>query len=123
LKPQRPYKRTDRVGEQILEIITDTAARYIDLSHLGFVTFTGVDLAPDFKSAKVFFSILNPTREIQILEKEINTFVKAFKRYLGPAIRIKHIPDLRFIYDESLNYSEKMNQMIQSINIPKNNDS
>jgi|TARA_B100000029_G_scaffold404207_1_gene404193 ribosome-binding factor A len=122
LKPQRPFKRTDRVGEQILEIITDTAARYIDLSHLGFVTFTGVDLAPDFKSAKIYFSVLNPTRDIQTLQKEINAFVKAFKRYLGPAIRIKHIPDLRFIYDESLIYSEKMNQIIQSVNIPKDND-
>ena len=35
MKPQRPYKRTDRVKEQIIEIITDTATKHIDIKQLG----------------------------------------------------------------------------------------
>ena len=123
MKPQRPYKRTDRVGEQILEIVTDTAAKNIDLNHLGFITFTGVDVSPDLRSAIIYFSALNPTDEIQNIESKINIIAKGFKKYLGIEMRIKNIPDLRFIYDQSLNYAEEMNQMIQSIEIPKNNDS
>jgi|TARA_B100001964_G_scaffold19430_1_gene19796 ribosome-binding factor A len=123
LKPQRPYKRTDRVGEQILEIVTDTAAKHIDLNHLGFVTFTGIDVSPDLRSAIIYFSALNPTDEIQNIENKINTIAKGFKKYLGIEMRIKNIPDLRFIYDQSLNYTDKINQMIQTIVIPKQNDS
>ncbi len=123
MKPQRPYKRTDRVGEQILEIVTDTAAKHIDLNHLGFVTFTGIDVTPDLRSAIIYFSALNPTDEIQNIENKINTIAKGFKKYLGIEMRIKNIPDLRFIYDQSLNYTDKINQMIQTIVIPKQNDS
>tara|TARA_B100000959_G_scaffold168355_1_gene176318 strand:+ start:3755 stop:4126 length:372 start_codon:yes stop_codon:yes gene_type:complete len=123
LKPQRPFKRTDRVGEQILEIVTDTAAKHIDLNHLGFVTFTGIDVSPDLRSAIIYFSALNPTDEIQNIENKINTIAKGFKKYLGIEMRIKNIPDLRFIYDQSLNYTDKINQMIQTIVIPKQNDS
>ena len=123
MKPQRPYKRTDRVGEQILEIITDTAAKNIDLNHLGFITFTGIDVSPDLRSVKIFFSALNPTDDVQNIEKKINSIAKGFKKYLGIEMRIKNIPDLRFIYDQSLNYTEKINQMIQSIDISKHNDS
>lgn len=123
MKPQRPYKRTDRVGEQILEIVTDTAAKHIDLNHLGFVTFTGIDVSPDLRSAIIYFSALNPTDEIQNIENKINTIAKGFKKYLGIEMRIKNIPDLRFIYDQSLNYTDKINQMIQTIDIPKQNDS
>ena len=123
MKPQRPYKRTDRVGEQILEIVTDTAAKHINLNHLGFITFTGIDVSPDLRSVKIFFSALNPTDDVQNIEKKINSIVKGFKKYLGIEMRIKNIPDLRFIYDQTLNYTEKINQMIQSIDIPKNNDS
>ncbi len=123
MKPQRPYKRTDRVGEQILEIVTDTAAKHIDLNHLGFVTFTGIDVTPDLRSAIIYFSALNPTDEIQNIENKINTIAKGFKKYLGIEMRIKNIPDLRFIYDQSLNYTDKINQMIQTIDIPKQNDS
>lgn len=123
MKPQRPYKRTDRVGEQILEIITDTAAKHIDINHLGFITFTGIDVSPDLRSAIIYFSALNPTDEIQNIENKINIIAKGFKKYLGIEMRIKNIPDLRFIYDQSLNYTDKINQMIQAIVIPKQNDS
>ena len=123
MKPQRPYKRSTRVGEQILEIVTDTAAKHIDLNHLGFITFTRIDVSPDLRSAIIFFSALNPTDDVQNIEKKINSIAKGFKKYLGIEMRIKNIPDLRFIYDQSLNYTEKMNRMIQSIEIPKNNDS
>ena len=123
MKPRRPYKRTDRVGEQILEIVTDTAAKHIDLNNLGFITFTGIYVSPDLRSAKIFFSALNPIDDVQIIEKKINSMSKGFKKYLGMEMRIKNIPDLRFIYDQSLNYTEKMNQIIQSIEITKHNDS
>ena len=48
---------------------------------------------------------------------------KGFKKYLGMEMRIKNIPDLRFIYDQSLNYTEEMSQVIESLEIPQNNDS
>ena len=123
MKPQRPYKRSTRVGEQILEIVTDTAAKHIDLNYLGFITFTGIDISPDLRFAKIYFSVLNPTDNSQNIEYKINDISKRFKKYLGLEMRIKNIPDLRFIYDKSTDYAEKMNQMIQSIDIPKDNDS
>ena len=123
MKPQRPNKRSTRVGEQILEIVTDTAAKHIDLNYLGFITFTGIDISPDLRFAKIYFSVLNPTDNFQNIEFKINGISKRFKKYLGLEMRIKNIPDLRFIYDKSTDYAEKMNQMIQSIDIPKDNDS
>ncbi len=85
--------------------------------------FTGIDVSPDLRSAIIYFSALNPTDEIQNIENKINTIAKGFKKYLGIEMRIKNIPDLRFIYDQSLNYTDKINQMIQTIVIPKQNDS
>ena len=123
MKPQRPYKRSTRVGEQILEIVTDTAAKHIDLNYLGFITFTGIDISPDLRFAKIYFSVLNPTDNSQNIEYKINNISKRFKKYLGLEMRIKNIPDLRFIYDKSTDYTEKMNQIIQSMEIPKDNES
>ena len=50
MKPQRPYKRTDRVKEQILEIITDTATKHIDIKSKGLNISECVYLAGQFKS-------------------------------------------------------------------------
>ena len=49
---QLPFKRTDRVGQQIKSILGDIALKYISLDHIGFVTFTSVDISNDLRNAK-----------------------------------------------------------------------
>ena len=41
----KPYDRIDRVNNQILDILGDILIKHIDLSYLGFVTFTKIDTA------------------------------------------------------------------------------
>ena len=118
MKPQRPYKRTDRVKEQILEIITDTAAKHIDIKKFGFITFTKINLTSDLRSATKSFSILNATDKIQIIEDKLNKMSGGFKKYIGLEMRLKNIPDVNFSYDYSMDYTEKMNKIIKNINIP-----
>ena len=48
---QLPFKRTDRVGQQIKSILGDIALKYISLDHIGFVTFTSVNISNDLRNA------------------------------------------------------------------------
>ena len=48
----------DRVGNQVLDILCGILTKNINFSHLGFVTFTHVDVAPDLRTAKVYYSVL-----------------------------------------------------------------
>ena len=57
----KPYDRIDRINNQILDILGDILIKHIDLSHLGFVTFTKIDTTRDLRIAKVYYSVLNPT--------------------------------------------------------------
>jgi len=122
LRAQLPYKRTQRVGEQIQEILGEIALKYINLSPFGFVTFTSVDLSPDFHLAKVYFSVYQPKKEIQEIERELNRLIKAFKKYMGPELHIRTTPDLQFIFDESMVYHEKIEEVLNSITPRKKND-
>ena len=122
LGAQLPYKRTQRVGEQIQEILGEIAIKYIDLSLFGFVTFTGVDLSPDFHLAKVYFSVYQPKKEITVIERDLNRLTKSFKKYMGPELHIKNTPDLQFIFDESMVYHEKIEVVLNSIKPKKKND-
>lgn len=119
MKQPLPYKRTDRVGHQVIRILGEIAARHIDLSHLGFITFTGVQVAPDLRYARIYYSVINPQMEIDKITDELNQKVKAFKKYLAPELPLKNLPDLRFFYDGSLDYMEKISTIIQDIDIPE----
>ena len=55
----------DRVSNQVLDVLSGILIKNIDLSYLGFVTFSHVDVAPDLRSAKVYYSVLGRKKSNQ----------------------------------------------------------
>ena len=119
---KKPYNRVDRVGNQILDILSSILIKYIDLSNLGFITFTYVRVSPDLRNAKVFYSILDSKKTDEEINIAINQKRKAFKKYMGPQLQLKSTPDLRFYRDESILYENKINQMLLKLNISEDKD-
>ena len=110
-----PYKRTDRIGQQIRKILGQITLKYIDLSHLGFITFTEVNISPDLRSANVFYSVLDPKYPKDEIQAAMNDLRKAFQKYIGPELKIKNIPKLKFYFDESQEYSEKIDKLLKDL--------
>ena len=124
MKSKKPYSRVERVNKQILDILSDILSKNIDLSYLGFVTFIKVDVAPDLKTANVFFSVLNPKRPEKEVILEFNKKRKAFKKFMGPQLQLRNIPDLRFYLDNSFEHGEKIERLLKdSISKSEKHDS
>ena len=113
MNSNKPYKRVDRINRQILDILSDILIKNIDLSYLGFITFTSVDVAPDLRTAKVFYSILSGKLPNSKVDVEINRKQKAFKKFMSPQLSLRYTPDIRFILDETLAYSEKIDNLLK----------
>ena len=111
----KPYNRSERVEKQVLEIISSIAIKHIDLSSLGFITFTGVDISPDLKNAKIFFSVLNQKIPDDDLEVVINKKQKAFKKFLSPELHLRTTPKIQFINDKKLSYQEKIDNLLNNL--------
>ena len=112
MNSKKPYTRVDRINRQILNILSDILIKNIDLSYLGFVTFTNVDVAPDLRTAKVFYSVLSGKFPNSKVDIEINKKRKAFKKFMSPQLSLRYTPDIRFILDETLVYSEKIDTLL-----------
>lgn len=113
MKVVKPYKRVDRVNNQILDILSSILIKNINLSHLGFITFTKVDTAPDLRSAKIYYSVMSPQFSEERINIEIQKKQKAFKKFMGPELKLKNTPDIRFHLDETLKYSEKIDRLLK----------
>ncbi len=50
---------------------------------------------------------------------EINKKSKAFRKYLGQEMTTKFTPKLRFFYDDSLEYTEKLDQLFNDLKSEK----
>tara|TARA_A100001011_G_C13964523_1_gene696669 strand:- start:299 stop:679 length:381 start_codon:yes stop_codon:yes gene_type:complete len=113
LTSNKPYSRSERVEKQILDLISSIALKNINLSYLGFITFTEVDISPDLKNAKIFYSVLNQKIPDDELEIEINRKQKAFKKFLSPELHLRTIPKIQFVKDKKLSYQQKIGHLLK----------
>lgn len=79
---------------------------------LGMTTITAVELTKDYSYAKVFVSFFgdgDPQVKIAILEE-----AKGFIRHeLSQKMKIRKLPDLRFVYDDTLQKAAKLDELIK----------
>ena len=117
MKTLRPYKRTDRVANEIKEILGNIQTHQVDLSNLGFITFSKVTVSPDLKNAKVFFTVLNEKQPSNIIEIELNRKSKIFRKHLASFLEIKYIPKLKFLHDDTLLHEQRINKLLSKITV------
>ena len=115
LRYERPFKRKDRGANELQHILGKIQTEYIELSDLGLITFSRVTISPDLKHAKVFFSVLNKKIPIDKIQIEMDNRAKSFRKYLGQELRIKFTPELKFFYDETVEYTQKIDTIFQKL--------
>ncbi len=105
---------------QVAGIIRKELANLIQHKFHGLVkgrllTVTSVKMTPDLGVAKVYMSIF-PSNDGDKIIKEINNNVAKIRFELGNVIKndLRHIPELVFYLDDSLDYIDKIDQALKS---------
>ena len=104
--------RVDKLDSILMKEISTIILQDINDPKLGFPTVTEVDVAPDLKTAKVYVSCLGKNymkRDgIQALRK-----AKGYiKSQLAKRIKLRKIPDLYFIVDDTLDKAERIEEIL-----------
>ena len=107
--------RTERLASVLHKEISDIVANEIRDEDIKFVTITHLRLSPDLSYAKVYFTTLLDEKREKI-KKDLNGAKGFIKSELCKRkIRIRKIPDLEFVYDESIEYGNKIETIIKNI--------
>ena len=67
------------------------------------------------KIAKIYISFLENKATTKILINAIINKKKIIRYYVGLQLKLKYIPELRFYYDDTMQYAEKINKLINKI--------
>lgn len=115
------FKRTDRIAEMIQRKLAQIIPQEVRDPRLkGFVTISAVKVAADLGHAKVYFTILD---EDKALATTILTAAASYLRSaLARSITLRTVPQLHFIYDESIEYGERLSRLIDEVNTPNSED-
>ncbi|MFN5182167.1 MAG: 30S ribosome-binding factor RbfA [Bacteroidota bacterium] len=107
--------RQQKVGKLILKEMSEIFRANSNSMFEGkFITVTIVRVSPDLGSAKVYLSIMNPGDKKAVVEK-VKEMASPIRKILGNKIRkqVRVIPELSFFIDDSLDYAEKIEQLLK----------
>src|SRR5215831_19329823 len=104
--------RPNRVADQIRGELGQMLARDIHDPGLGFVTLTRVDVTPDLQHARIFFTALGDDKARGNSTRALERAAPYLRRQIGARLRLRRVPDLKFIYDESIAGQDRIEQLI-----------
>ena len=113
----QPSNRQLKVGQQIRFLVSnffikeDFIFENFDSKNL---TIVDVTLSPDLKNARIFVTT-NSISENQLLIDKLNNKSKLIQKKIASNLNLKFAPKIKFFFDNSLQYSNKINSILEKI--------
>ena len=110
--------RPQRLGDLIQREVSDLIRLEVRDPRVGMITITSVDVSPDMTHAKIFFTVLEKDNLQDTLEglKRSAGFLRA---QLAKRVQMYTTPELRFVYDESVERGDRLSRLIDSALKPR----
>ena len=107
--------RPQKLGDQIQRELSDLLQRELRDPRVGMVTITSVDVSPDLSHAKIFFTVL-PEEKLAETSKGLSRAAGYLRSQLAKRVKLYTTPELRFVYDESVERGDRLSRLIDSAN-------
>ncbi len=106
--------KIERLNNIFVKEISEILQKEIKDPNINFVTITGCDITSDLSFAKVYYTVLDDKKR-----KEIDAALDGAKSFirgqLSQRVEIRHTPELKFIFDKSIEYGNKIEKIIKEI--------
>ena len=106
--------KIERLNHTFMEEISQILMTEIKDEDIRFVTVTGVDITSDLSFAKVYVTVLDEAKKKETLEA-LNGASHFIRGKLSERVEIRHTPELKFIYDSSIDYGNHIEDIIEKI--------
>ena len=108
--------RMEKINSELAKCIYEIITRQIknaDLTEM--VSVTRVDTDPDLKNAKVFVSVFGEEERAEATFAAVRNSAGFIRRQLAGMMKLRTVPSLHFVRDDSMAYSMKINKLIDEV--------
>jgi ribosome-binding factor A len=112
-------KRAARLNEQLKRELSELIRTQVRDPRVGLVTITGVDVAADLGSAKVFVRRAGADDDLDASLEGLAAAAPYLRSELGRILSIRKIPELRFQKDRSLEHAQRIEKILSEVIVPE----
>ena len=113
-KAKKGFSRSDRVAEQIQRELAELIRKGLKDPRVGWVTLTAVEVTRDYSHAKVFYTVMDENKR-EITQEALDSAAGYLRNELGRQIRLFSMPQLHFVYDDSIARGVYMSRLIDDV--------
>ena len=110
--PGKSFHRTDRVSAQLRRELGTLVHEAVREHGLPSVSVSDVEVTRDLAHAKVFVTALQPERSKEAV-KALKELSREIRFQLGRAVKMRHVPELHFHYDDSVDRGERIGNLLR----------
>ena len=107
--------RLDRTSEDIMRELTAILRHVKDPRVSGMLSIVRVEVTNDMSYAKVYISAMEGMEAARTAVKGLQSAQGYVRRELGHALKLRHVPELRFVADDSIEYSARIARKIHEL--------
>ena len=111
-----------RVADRIRTGLASLLMREVSAPALGFVTVTEVRMSTDLRYARVFVSVMGDAEAERTSLEALERAAGFLRRAIGQRIRLRHVPELRFVPDKTLDESDRIEELLLANPVPDPED-
>ena len=107
--------KLERINSSIQKEISYILMSEVKDENIKFVTITGCEVTNDLSFAKVYFTVLDMNKKDETL-KALNHAKSFIRGELSKRVQMRHTPEVTFIFDDSIEYGNRIEKIIDEIN-------
>ena len=108
--------RVGRLEQEIQREVNDLLLKRIRDPRVEGVTVTGVEVTGDLQQAKIYYSVLSELASVyQKAAAGLEAATGLIRKELGSRLAIYKTPELKFVKDESVQYGNKIDDLIRQL--------
>jgi len=111
----REFSRSDRLASQVQREMADLLRSYRLDPGLGMVTVSDTEVSRDLSVAKVYVSFLGSRLPPEECVKRLADHASELRRELGRRLRVRVLPEVRFLYDDSIDRGMRMDALLDRL--------
>ncbi len=111
---QKSFHRTDRVSAQLRRELGTLVHEAVREHGLASASVSDVEVTRDMAHAKVFVTVLLADRAAETV-KALKALAPEIRYQLARAVKLRHVPELHFHYDESVDRGERIDSLLRDL--------
>ena len=110
----KDYPRSRRIADQVQRDLSDVIRLELKDPRVGMITITDVEVTPDHKLAKVFFTVLGDETRIEETARGLGHAAGFLRSRLAHRFEMRSVPQLQFVYDASVERGVRLSHLIDT---------